>query len=155
MAALVLVAAMLVSCMVFFQVPEALGAAPLTWQQTDWSDGTDTVNFPIQPTNQTGWMRFFSKDAGITAGADLTLTLTTASITHTTEADFGAGTLADTAVVRTDIPAEVRLAGVTSFSAINIIDSAFDGAYSVYAADLDGDGDQDVLGAAYVADDIA
>jgi hypothetical protein len=35
------------------------------------------------------------------------------------------------------------------------VDTAFDGASGVYAADVDGDGDLDVLGAANVADDIA
>ncbi len=35
-----------------------------------------------------------------------------------------------------------------------IIDPAFEGAWAVYAADLDGDKDQDVLGAASTADDI-
>ena len=34
------------------------------------------------------------------------------------------------------------------------IDAAFDGAYSVHAADVDGDGDVDILGAAVVDDDI-
>ncbi|MCK5034580.1 MAG: VCBS repeat-containing protein, partial [Candidatus Sabulitectum sp.] len=34
------------------------------------------------------------------------------------------------------------------------VDGTFDGATSVYAADIDGDGDMDVLGAAYFADDI-
>ncbi|MFC1462658.1 FG-GAP-like repeat-containing protein [Verrucomicrobiota bacterium] len=34
------------------------------------------------------------------------------------------------------------------------VDGAFDGPRSVYAADVDGDGDMDVLGAAYWADDI-
>ena len=37
----------------------------------------------------------------------------------------------------------------------HIVSSTFDGAYSVYAADVDGDGDLDVLGAAYGADTIA
>ena len=35
------------------------------------------------------------------------------------------------------------------------VDGAFDGAYSVHAADVDGDGDVDVLGAAFVADEMA
>ena len=36
----------------------------------------------------------------------------------------------------------------------HLVDGAFDGARSVYAADMDGDGDMDVLGAAYNADDV-
>jgi hypothetical protein len=35
------------------------------------------------------------------------------------------------------------------------VDPSFNGAYSVYAEDVDGDGDMDILGAAYSADDIA
>jgi flagellar hook assembly protein FlgD len=35
------------------------------------------------------------------------------------------------------------------------VDGSFDGAFAVYAADIDGDGDVDVLGAAITADDIA
>ncbi len=34
------------------------------------------------------------------------------------------------------------------------VDGTFDAAFSIYAADVDGDGDMDVLGAAYLADDI-
>ena len=41
------------------------------------------------------------------------------------------------------------------FGDANTIDADFDGAESVYAADIDGDGDMDVLGAAYQAHDIA
>ncbi|NOQ23453.1 MAG: T9SS type A sorting domain-containing protein [Candidatus Aegiribacteria sp.] len=37
---------------------------------------------------------------------------------------------------------------------MHIVDGYFDGAVSVYAADVDGDGDMDVLGAAKAADDI-
>jgi hypothetical protein len=40
------------------------------------------------------------------------------------------------------------------FSAVNVIDGAFDGSYSVCAADIDGDGDLDVLGAAGFGDDV-
>ena len=34
------------------------------------------------------------------------------------------------------------------------VDAVYDGASSVHAADVDGDGDMDVLGAAYNADEI-
>jgi len=44
--------------------------------------------------------------------------------------------------------------GLGYFSAANVIDAAFTGARSVYAADIDGDGDMDVLGAAEVANNI-
>ena len=37
----------------------------------------------------------------------------------------------------------------------HVVDNSFDGAHSVYATDVDGDGDIDVLGAAYTADRIA
>ena len=46
-------------------------------------------------------------------------------------------------------------AGDGSAWAEHTVDEDFDGARSVYAADVDGDGDLDVLGAAYEADDIA
>ncbi len=36
-----------------------------------------------------------------------------------------------------------------------LVDGSFDGAHSVYATDMDGDGDVDIVGAAYVADDIS
>ncbi|MCD4734179.1 T9SS type A sorting domain-containing protein [bacterium] len=36
----------------------------------------------------------------------------------------------------------------------HLVDGSFDGAYTAYAADVDGDGDIDVLGAAMTADDI-
>ncbi|MEE4355026.1 MAG: FG-GAP-like repeat-containing protein [Desulfococcaceae bacterium] len=41
------------------------------------------------------------------------------------------------------------------FSGKITIGAGFDGAESVFAADVDGDGDMDVLGAAYDADEIA
>ena len=31
------------------------------WTQTDWSGGEDIVNYPIHPTNQTNWTKFWSK----------------------------------------------------------------------------------------------
>jgi len=40
------------------------------------------------------------------------------------------------------------------FSGINIIDGDFDDALCVYAADVDGDGDLDVLGAAHIPGEV-
>ena len=46
-------------------------------------------------------------------------------------------------------------AGEVPFPTEHAVDGAFDGAHSVFAADVDGDGDLDVLGAAFNANDIA
>jgi len=40
------------------------------------------------------------------------------------------------------------------FPVEHTIDGNFNGSFSVYAADVDGDGDNDILGAAYLAGDI-
>ena len=50
--------------------------------------------------------------------------------------------------------ATIALATNVPFSSANTIDGAFDSAWSVFSADIDGDGDMDALGAAYFADDI-
>jgi uncharacterized repeat protein (TIGR01451 family) len=52
------------------------------------------------------------------------------------------------------IPAPVAARDVP-FPSEHPVDQEFDGAESVYVADMDGDGDLDMLGAAIVADDIA
>lgn len=44
--------------------------------------------------------------------------------------------------------------GILSNPVKHIVDGNFAGAYSVYATDVDGDGDTDIVGAADVADDI-
>ena len=62
---------------------------------------------------------------------------------------LGAAYLAD------DITWWENTAGDGSAWTEQTINGTFDGALSVYAADVDGDGDVDVLGAAYYADDIA
>ena len=48
-----------------------------------------------------------------------------------------------------------NLTGAGTSWTTHTIDGAFDHAYSVHAADVDSDGDVDVLGAAFLADDIA
>ncbi|MGB2987125.1 MAG: VCBS repeat-containing protein [Phycisphaerae bacterium] len=45
-------------------------------------------------------------------------------------------------------------AGDGSFGSRNVVGGNFDDTRGVYAADLDGDGDTDVLGAAFLADDV-
>ena len=52
-------------------------------------------------------------------------------------------------------PLQRAMAADVPFSTANIIDGSFDGAHYVYAADIDGDGDTDVLGAASNAGEIA
>ena len=62
---------------------------------------------------------------------------------------LGAAGIAD------DITWWENTAGDGSAWAEHTVANAFDGAYSVYASDVDGDGDTDILGAANSADDIA
>ena len=62
---------------------------------------------------------------------------------------LGAAVLAD------DIAWWENTAGDGTAWTVHTVDGAFDGARSVFAADVDGDGDLDVLGAATAADDIA
>ncbi|MBU3964591.1 fibronectin type III domain-containing protein [Patescibacteria group bacterium] len=35
------------------------------WVQTDWSGGEDQVNYPLHPTNQTNWTKYWSKASDI------------------------------------------------------------------------------------------
>jgi len=90
---LILILALVGSGFLFFQNVKNILAATFYWAQLSWSGGADTVNFPVHPTNQEGWTKFYSKDAGITAGTELTLTTTTSgSVAQTSDADFNAGT---------------------------------------------------------------
>jgi len=79
------------------------------------------------------------------------LVLMGGSLSATAQAAPGAGS----AHQGTNIPtASVRASRSLTFTEHTITDS-FDGARSVYATDVDGDGDVDVLGAAYSDDEIA
>ena len=60
-----------------------------------------------------------------------------------------------TALVATSCLAAPALADDDCFGAPQTVDGSFDGAYSVFVSDVDGDGDMDILGAAYLVGDIA
>ncbi|RLE63324.1 MAG: hypothetical protein DRJ47_09565 [Thermoprotei archaeon] len=106
--ALILLVAVTTSSFFWYQSQSTLGAT-YTWIQTDWSGGADTVNFPVHPTNQTGWTKYYSKDAEIIAGTELTLIQHSGSTTHTSATDFNAGTHSDTEVYGTGDDASVIL----------------------------------------------
>jgi len=68
-----------------------LSLSPLAWSasfdQTDWSGGA-TVNTAVDPIDQTGWDEYSSKDAEIGAGPSLTISSSAGSLTHTSNSDF-------------------------------------------------------------------
>jgi alpha-tubulin suppressor-like RCC1 family protein len=69
-------------------------AATYTWNQTDWSLGLDNNTFPNHANNQTGWTKYFSKDANIqTDSGSITLSPSVGSVTQTSDGDFNVGTL--------------------------------------------------------------
>lgn len=63
-------------------------AATYSFIQTDWSGGASTTATSTHSNDRTGWNKFYSKDSNIDAGAELTLTTTSTSITHTLSSDF-------------------------------------------------------------------
>lgn len=67
--------------------------ATFGWLQTDWSGGADTVSTATHTTNQSGWTKFFSKDANIdttTTPGQASLSTTVANAVTTTDTDFNA-----------------------------------------------------------------
>ncbi len=92
---LILILTLVGSGFLFFQNVKNILAATYYWIQLSWSGGADTVNFPAHPANETGWTKYYSKDANITAGTELTLVAASTSITQTTDDDFNAGTKDD------------------------------------------------------------
>lgn len=75
-----------------------LRASTFGWVQTTWTGGADTVNFPDHTNNQTGWTKFYSKDAEIDTNNDeLKMTQTSGNYTETDDASgFSAGTKSNT-----------------------------------------------------------
>jgi len=53
-----------------------LKAATYTWQQTDWSGGADTNSTASHSSDQSGWTKYYSKDATLDdTGGELKLRL--------------------------------------------------------------------------------
>jgi len=89
----VLAIAMITGAIIFYQKLIVRGAS-YGWLQTDWSGGADTGATAAHPGDETGWTKYYSKDAAVstsTAG-EIKLASTTASWTETATADFDAGT---------------------------------------------------------------
>jgi len=72
-------------------------AATYGWVQSTWSGGADTVSTATHTSNQSGWIKYYSKDSVIsTAGNQLYLATTSDSTTDTATADFTGGTNTNT-----------------------------------------------------------
>ncbi len=77
-----------------FKPGNAWAASVYSWTQTDWTCGADTSNFPVHPTNQATWCKYFSKDSSVSTSTAGTVTLNSGSsaFTDNTTAGFNAGT---------------------------------------------------------------
>lgn len=88
--ATIMVLAISVTSIIFTNVSD-IKAATYGWVQTDWSGGANTSDIALHTTDQTGWNKYYSKDANLSAGTELTLSAGSSQIEHTTTADFSAG----------------------------------------------------------------
>ncbi len=130
-----------------------------TATQTDWYNGGGV------PGPVTDWYSSYDVTDQINdSGSSLRL----ASLEYTVDGDFSGAFSTHAADVDGD--GDMDVLGAADFAdditwwentdgtgtvwTEHMLDSDFDGAHSVYAADVDGDGDTDVLGAADIADDI-
>jgi hypothetical protein len=74
-------------------------SATFGWLQTDWSGGADTNAVATHTSNQSGWTKFFSKDANVdTSGGEAKLTGSSAQWVDTSDTDFNAGSKTNTYV---------------------------------------------------------
>ena len=130
--------------------------------QTDWSGGSGV------PGPVTDWGDCYDTSSNIYAvGEVLELTFFN-TVEHIVDGDFNGARSVYAADVDGDGDTDVLGAaewandiawwentdGTGTVWTEHTVDGDFDGAECVYAADVDGDGDTDVLGAAYYADDI-
>ncbi|OHA18026.1 MAG: hypothetical protein A2743_03185 [Candidatus Taylorbacteria bacterium RIFCSPHIGHO2_01_FULL_43_47] len=72
-------------------------AATYTWNQTNWDAGLDGGTYPNHASNQTNWEKYSAKDNGVTTNASsLSLALTQATSTQTSDEDFDGGVFSQT-----------------------------------------------------------
>lgn len=74
-----------------------LRAATYTWVQSAWTGGV-TGTTAVHPTNQTGWTEYSAKDSNVSAGATVSLSSSTQTVTDTSDTDFTGGTQSNTAI---------------------------------------------------------
>lgn len=70
-------------------------SATFGWLQTDWSGGASTTAMASHANNQTGWTKFFSKDANVdvtTVPGEASISATASTSVTTSNADFNTGT---------------------------------------------------------------
>ncbi|HLD20047.1 MAG TPA: DUF2341 domain-containing protein, partial [Patescibacteria group bacterium] len=109
---------MLVIMVLVASVWDRGGAASYTWAQTSWVGGADVAAYPNHTSNQSNWTKYDSKDAGVTINGSNQITLANsgATVTHTTDANFNAGTASTVTVAANSVtlsPAGYSLTGGT------------------------------------------
>jgi hypothetical protein len=98
----------------------------------------------------------FSNAQSIASGFDSPTSVFAADMDGDGDMDvLGAGRNATTSIVITDIAWWENTAGDGAAWTEHIVETAFEGAYSIFATDIDGDNDMDVLAAAIDSDAIA
>ena len=91
----ILICTIITSSILYFMMPgkPSSFAATYNWVQSGWSGGADTVNFPVHPTNGTGWEKYYEKDSytDISTEGEIKLSQTSSSWTETSDVDFNTG----------------------------------------------------------------
>jgi uncharacterized protein (TIGR02145 family) len=77
---------------------DSVRGAVYGWNQTSWSGGASTTALARHPGDESGWTKYYSKDATVTTATpgQAGLSTTTGTWTQTTTADFNAGTKTNT-----------------------------------------------------------
>lgn len=95
----------------FFIGSSRTQGASNTFVQTSWAGNADTnAPFPVHGTDQTGWTKYYAKDAGITAGTEIVLNAVASSSVQTSAGDFSAGTTSSTTASGGDVTLSVAAA---------------------------------------------